>query len=172
VQSGSDPAGRDGQRPRVQRLISGGQTGADQAGLEVAGRLGISTGGFMPKGFRTEAGPRPDLAARFGLVEAETADYPERTERNVLLADGTVVFAGENSRGSRLTVRLCRTHARPCLELRPDLPIKEAAERLRAWLVEHAIGTLNVAGSRESQAPAIGGYVAAVLGRLLQDAHP
>jgi hypothetical protein len=122
----------------------------------------------MPKGFRTEAGPRPDLAARFGLVEAETAEYPERTEHNVLLADGTVVIAGENSRGSRLTVRLCRKHGRPCLELMPELPVEEAAERLRAWLVEHAIGTLNVAGSRESQAPGIGSYMATVLELVLQ----
>jgi hypothetical protein len=104
------------------------------------------------------------LAARYGLVEAEAADYPERTERNVLLANGRAVIAGENSRGSRLTVRLCRKHGRPCLELRLDLPVEEAAERARAWLVEHAIGTLNVAGSRESQAPGIDEYVAEVLG--------
>ena len=121
----------------------------------------------MPKGFRTEAGPRPDLARASALSETATADYPERTERNVLLADGTVVIAGENSRGSRLTVRFCAKHGRPCLELRPDLPVEDAAERLRAWLVEHVIGTLNVAGSRESQAPGIGCYVAEVLWRSL-----
>jgi hypothetical protein len=59
----------------VQRIISGGQTGADQAGLEAAERLGIPTGGFMPKGFHTETGPRPVLAARYGLVETATEDY-------------------------------------------------------------------------------------------------
>jgi Circularly permutated YpsA SLOG family len=135
---------------QVQRIVSGGQTGADQAGLEAAEQLGVPTGGFMPKGFRTETGPRPDLAARYGLQETATADYPERTEQNVLLADGTVVIAGENSRGSRLTVQLCRKHGRPCLAPRPDLLVEEAAERLRAWLVEHAIGTLNVAGRQEA----------------------
>ena len=53
----------------VRKIISGGQTGADQAGLAVAKRLGIPTGGFVPKGFLTEAGPRPDLAAEYGLEE-------------------------------------------------------------------------------------------------------
>jgi predicted Rossmann-fold nucleotide-binding protein len=84
-------------RPRLDRVISGGQTGADQAGLEVAARLGIPTGGVMPEGFHTEDGPRSDLAACYGLVEAGAPAYPERTERNVLLAEGTVVFVAESS---------------------------------------------------------------------------
>ena len=99
----------------IERIISGGQTGADQAGLAVAKRLGVATGGCMPKGWLTEAGPRPDLGATYGLEEAETAAYPERTERNVLAADGTVVFGDARSRGSMLTARLCRRHGKPCL---------------------------------------------------------
>ncbi|MFH7326653.1 YpsA SLOG family protein [Desulfurivibrio sp. C05AmB] len=39
------------------RIISGGQTGADQAGLDVAIKLGIPHGGWIPKGRMTEAGP-------------------------------------------------------------------------------------------------------------------
>src|SRR4051812_35930033 len=149
--------------PVVERIVSGGQTGADQGGLEAAGRLGLATGGFMPKGYRTEDGPRPDLAARHGLVEAETPAYPERTGRNVRLADGTVVFAAEGSPGSRLTVGLCRRHGRPCLELPRDLPAGAAAARLRSWLADNRVRTLNVAGSRESGAPGIGAHVARVL---------
>ncbi len=101
----------------IERVISGGQTGADQAGLAVAKRLGIPTGGYVPKGFLTEAGPRPDLAAEYGLKETDTADYAERTERNVRLADGTVVFGDARSPGSMLTIRLCRRHGRPCLTI-------------------------------------------------------
>ena len=97
----------------VTRIISGGQTGADQAGLAVAKRLGIVTGGFVPKGFLTEAGPRPDVAAEYGLEETNTAAYPERTERNVRLANGTVVFGDAGSPGSMLTIRLCRRQAVP-----------------------------------------------------------
>jgi hypothetical protein len=106
----------------------------------------------MPEGFRTEGGPRPDLAARFGLPGAKSAEYPDRTERNVLLADATVVFAVATSPGSRLTVRLCRRHGRPCLELPVNPPAEETAGRLRAWLAANAVRTLNVAGSLESDA--------------------
>jgi hypothetical protein len=41
--------------------------------------------------------------------------------------------------------------------------------RLREWLTKNAIGTLNVAGSRESGAPGIGAFVAAVITEALQD---
>ena len=153
----------------VTRMISGGQTGADQAGLAVAKRLGIPTGGLVPKGFLTEAGSRPDLAAEYGLEETGTAAYPERTERNVCVADGTVVFGDARSPGSMLTIRLCRRHGKPCLTIPPDAAPDQAARQLRAWLDEHRIATLNVAGNRASQAPEIAQLVRAVLELALQD---
>ena len=104
----------------IERFISGGQTGADQAGLAAARRLAIPTGGFMPKGWLTEDGPRPDLAVTYGLEEAGTASYPDRTERNVLASDGTVVFGDARSRGSMLTVRLCQRHEEPVCVLPLD----------------------------------------------------
>ena len=51
--------------------------------------LGVPTGGLLPKGFLAEAGLQPDLAAEYGLKETDMAAYPEHTERNVRLADGT-----------------------------------------------------------------------------------
>ena len=153
----------------VERVISGGQTGADQAGLAVAKRLGIPTGGYMPKGWLTEDGPRPDLAVTYGLEEAETAAYPERTERNVLASDGTVLFGDARSRGSMLTASLCQRHGKPyCTVPLVDEP-ESAAARLRVWLTEYRIKTLNVAGNRASQAPGIGAFVTAVLERALGD---
>jgi Circularly permutated YpsA SLOG family len=52
-----------------ERVITGGQTGADQAGLRAAKAFGIATGGFMPRGFLTEDGPRPDFSELYGAVE-------------------------------------------------------------------------------------------------------
>ena len=121
----------------VTRIISGGQTGADQAGLAVAKRLGIPTAGFIPKGFLTEAGPRPDLAAEYGLTTA----YQQRTERNVRLADGTVVFGDARSPGSMLTIGLCRRHGRPCVTIPPNAAPDQAARQLRAWLDELRIAS-------------------------------
>ena len=151
----------------VERVISGGQTGADQAGLAVAKRLGIPTGGNMPKGWLTEEGPRPDLAVTYGLEEAETPAYPERTERNVLASDGTVVFGDARSHGSMLTASLCRQIGKPCCMIPLDDNPTDAAARLRVWLNEHRIRTLNVAGNRASQAPGIAVFVTKVLERAL-----
>ena len=153
----------------VERVIAGGQAGADQAGLAVAKRLGVPTGGCMPKGWLTEDGPRPDLAATYGLEEAETAAYSERTARNVLASDGTVVFGDGRSRGSMLTSRLCQRHGKPCCMVPLDGDGDAAAAALRSWLAEHRIRTLNVAGNRASQAPGVAAFVTAVLEQVLGD---
>ncbi len=42
------------------KIISGGQTGADQAALDAAIELGIPHGGWIPKERLTEAGPLPE----------------------------------------------------------------------------------------------------------------
>ena len=43
----------------IQKIISGGQTGADRAALDVAFKLGIPHGGWIPKGRIAEDGPLP-----------------------------------------------------------------------------------------------------------------
>jgi hypothetical protein len=141
--------------PILNRVISGGQTGADQAGLATARRLGIRTGGMMPKGVLTEEGPRPDLARAYDLEEAAAPGDRARAERNVFAACGTVIFGDAHAPGAPLTVWPCRRHRRPCLVIAPCLSVEDAAAWLRQWLDEHAIGTLNVAGNRASQAPEI-----------------
>ena len=71
----------------IQKIISGGQTGADQAALDAAIKLGISHGGWIPKGRITEDGP---LLDKYKLQEMPTDSYPARTEQNVIDSDGTV----------------------------------------------------------------------------------
>ncbi|MBU0966840.1 MAG: putative molybdenum carrier protein [Proteobacteria bacterium] len=48
------------------KIISGGQTGADQAALDIAIKLNIPYGGWIPKGRLTEDGP---LAEKYELQE-------------------------------------------------------------------------------------------------------
>jgi hypothetical protein len=43
----------------IKKIISGGQTGADQAALDVAIESGIPHGGWIPKGRKTENGVLP-----------------------------------------------------------------------------------------------------------------
>ncbi len=137
----------------LEKLISGGQTGADQGGLEAAELLEIPTGGMMPLGFRTEVGERPDLAERFNLVECASPNYPPRTRYNVMDSQGTIVFGDVTTPGSRLTKRMCREGSKPCLVIEE---FDEDSKRLaREFLQMYEIAVLNVAGNRESVTPGI-----------------
>ena len=88
----------------LRKIISGGQTGADQGGLRAAEYLRLETGGVAAKGFRTENGYQEDYLKSFGLINLGL-DYPERTAQNVQDSDGTVVFGRITSTGSKLTIR-------------------------------------------------------------------
>jgi len=161
----------------ITKIISGGQTGADLGGLEAGECIeGMETGGFMPLGWRTQAGPRPEYRVRFGMKETSQKYYPPRTEANVKAADATLIFGNRESRGSRLTIRLCDKHQKPYylqdfpihVEPRgfihsPPSIILEAIVRLTYWLSWNEVGILNVAGNREETNPGIQDFTMAVV---------
>ena len=66
------------------KIISGGQTGADQAGWRAAKAYGIKTGGWMPKGFMTEIGPAPATGITHGAVECASDSYIDQTNAKYL----------------------------------------------------------------------------------------
>ncbi len=133
------------------RVISGGQTGVDRAALDVALELGLDCGGWCPAGRRAEDGPIPVL---YPLLETETADYAERTQRNVVDADATLVLCqGGLAGGTLLTVQVAGAQGKPCLVI--DLRRPWQPQEVRGWLDVCAVRTLNVAGPRESGAPGI-----------------
>lgn len=135
----------------LERVISGGQTGVDRAALDAALAYGLHCGGWCPKGRRADDGAIP---ARYPLEETPSADYRDRTERNVRGSDGTLVLSrGAPRGGTALTLRLARRHRKPCLHL--DLATHPSPEAARAWIEREAIRVLNVAGSRENEAPEI-----------------
>ena len=138
----------------LKKIISGGQTGADQAALDVAIKLGIPHGGWIPKGRRTEKGALPD---KYLLQEMPDDNYAKRTEKNVIDSDGTIIFShGKLTGGSELTQIFTQKHNRPHLHL--DLNIRsefQAAQMIKDWVNLHHIEVLNVAGPRESNDPKI-----------------
>jgi hypothetical protein len=138
----------------IYKVISGGQTGADQAGLRAARRLGLATGGSIPRGFLTEDGSCPSLRD-FGLVEMATVMYPPRTFANVRASHGTMRFAFNFSTpGERCTLRAVQTCGKPHFDvnLKSPPPVEEASR----WIHAHGIRILNVAGNRESTHPGVG----------------
>ena len=145
----------------IRKLISGGQTGADISIVAVGARLGMEVGGLVPKGWRTERGPAPELE-RLGFAEAASSDYRDRTRLNVEFSDATLIFAtNPDSDGTRLTIDHAQRLGRPCLVLDP---FKTGAEkRVRRWLRDTSPEVLNIAGNRESRSPGIGRRVEQVL---------
>lgn len=131
--------------------MSGGQTGVDQAALDVALKLGLSLGGWCPRGRRSERGRIPD---RYPLQECASSKYWVRTEKNVIDSDGTLIlYRSQLEGGTRLTWRMTAKHDRPVLTI--DLDADADPELVRAWLAREQIRVLNVAGPRESSAPGI-----------------
>lgn len=131
----------------LKKINSGGQTGADQGGLEGARLCGIPTGGTAPKGYRTETGPNLKLKTVYGLHEDSSSAYPPRTKKNVRDSDGTLWMGNVGSPGY-----WCTRSAVTNLELWIENPTPEA---LRNWIGLYEIEILNVAGNRESKNPGI-----------------
>lgn len=67
----------------IKKIISGGQTGADQATLDAAIKLGIPHDGWIPKGRKTEDGILPYT---YKLKEFKSAGYgtPNAMDRDDL----------------------------------------------------------------------------------------
>lgn len=154
---------------KLEKLVSGGQTGADRAALDVANQLGIETGGWVPHGRRAEDGKIP---ARYsGLVETETEAYEHRTALNVRDADATLILHyGPPAAGTALTLKLATASSRPHLAIDLDkISEAEAAEQIRSWLAASPIRVLNVAGPRASREPRITAATANVLRAALED---
>lgn len=149
---------------RPSKIISGGQTGADQAGLDAAIELGIPHGGWCPLGRRSEDGPIP---LKYSLKETLSDYYRDRTTRNVQDSDGTVIFIDgsiDKEPGSALTLNLCKMDERPNLLVNLSIDsIESAAKLVRTFVSHYEIKTLNVAGSRASASPGIGPKVFQVL---------
>ena len=133
------------------KIISGGQTGVDRAALDVALKLEIPCGGFCPAGRRAEDGPISD---RYPLIETTESRYDARTSANVQLADGTLIISpAPLSGGTKLTRTLAQNAGKPLLIVHPNSLF--VAELIDQWLKDHRIGTVNIAGPRESTSPGI-----------------
>ncbi len=135
----------------IEKIVSGGQTGVDRAALDVALKLGISSGGWCPQGRLAEDGP---IDERYPLQETTSEDYSQRTKHNVRDSDGTLILTvGKPTRGTALTKTHAEIIGKPCLVI--DLDQKPNAATVHDWIQTYSIQILNVAGPRSSQQPKI-----------------
>ena len=116
-----------------EKIISGGQTGADRAALDIALKYNIPHGGWIPKGRKTEDGLLP---SKYNLQEMPTSSYPKRTEQNVKDSDGTLIFSrGKPTRGTDYTRKMVLKHKKQLLHI--DLNLRtsyDSAYLLIYWI--------------------------------------
>jgi hypothetical protein len=148
--------------PRIDRIISGAQTGADRAALDFALEHGLAHGGWCPKGRRAEDGRIPP---RYALIETPSKDYEQRTRWNVRDSDATLIISKSSTLtgGSAYTRRCAEQLDQPWLHVHPG---SDDPKRIREFLERHRVKILNIAGPRASTEPGITEYVTAVLERL------
>ena len=137
------------------KVISGGQTGADFAGLVAAKAIGLQTGGCMPKGYKTLQGPRPDYRELFDIREHESSSYRSRTFENVRDSDATLRLAHDfTSAGERCTLKAIMQYQRHYLDVQfilgdegMHMGTDRTAEDVAGWINSGEYQVLNVAGN-------------------------
>lgn len=137
---------------KLNKIISGGQTGVDRAGLEAAMELELLHGGWCPRGRKAEDGRIPD---KYELEEHTSDRYPPRTAKNICESDATLILSpgGRPTRGTRLTAKIAHERKKPWLAISPNRD--EHLEKAVAWIIEIDPETLNIAGPRESRFPGL-----------------
>ena len=93
------------------KIVSGAQTGVDRAALDAALECAVALGGWCPAGRLAEDGVIP---SRYPVEELPRAGYRQRTKRNVVDSDGTVIiYFGYPSGGTEQTLVFCIKEKQP-----------------------------------------------------------
>ena len=150
------------------KIVSGGQTGVDLGALKAAKKAGITTGGCLPKGCKTEDRIDLSLKIRYAMYESTKSDYKDRTEQNVSKTDATIIITGVKSRGSELTKNVCVKLSKDYLLV--DINDNDAHTKIVNFVKEifnkkSRKIILNVAGNRESKYPGIENKTIEILDR-------
>jgi hypothetical protein len=131
----------------LKKIISGGHPGAEKAALDAALKLDIPHSGWAYKGRKTEEELLPE---KYKLKEIFDRSFENRIKKNVLEADGTVVFThGKLTIGLKIVEELATKFKRPCVHI--DLnesPLNVAATTIRAWMIRNEIETVYFTGQK------------------------
>lgn len=152
------------------KIISGGQTGVDVAGLDAGLACGLRVGGTMPKDYRTLEGTKPEYAIMYGMKEHQSAEYPPRTLENAKNSDATIwIGQNPNSRGMKCTFNGINKYKKKSLKVDMSNPL--TAEEVAKWIVDNNISVLNVAGEAEQNQKGIYKFALEYLKKVFNLVH-
>lgn len=161
----------------VRKIISGGQTGVDQAALQAAIDAGLEHGGWCPPERVCEAGSIPihfDLKETPVERDPAATDIPrsQRTIWNVRDSDASLIFmvnkeAGKRTdKGTGLGLETAILLDKPHLIASPD---STDAAKIRLWMRGKDIEVLSVGGPSEKTCPGIYEKVYRILTKVFTD---
>jgi hypothetical protein len=150
----------------LRMVISGGQTGVDQAAWRAARSTGLLIGGWCPPGRDNGEDPdthepRPAVPLEFPCLEtpentnaaARNIARGVRTQWNVRDSDATLVLlyrqreAASNDPGTQLTIDTAKERERTVLIV--DMTDIQQVSQVVQWIRVHDVRTLNVGGPAE-----------------------
>jgi Circularly permutated YpsA SLOG family len=148
----------------IEKIISGGQTGVDQAGFLVATEMGIPIGGWCPLSGKDENGHSIfEKYPSYLFNEVQGLSFEEsvaaRTKLNVEQSDATLIIVPGNippeeiPDGTMLTITHAKKLDKPYLLIAVSEP--DATKKIKDWIEEKQVRQLNIAGPRESSCPGI-----------------
>jgi Circularly permutated YpsA SLOG family len=158
----------------MRKIVSGGQTGVDQAALRAAMACGLAIGGWCPPGRVSEDGAIPDI---FQLKETpeecsqDVLDIPrsQRTEWNVRDSDATLVLwpgtFDKRDRGTRYSIDCARRYKKYLLICDPTE--QHDVDKAIDWIIRNDIEILNVSGPSEGTSPGVGALAERFIRELL-----
>ena len=141
---------------KINKIISGGQTGVDMAALKVAKNLQIETGGWAPPAMQNEVGKIPDIYNLKPTPDDRSSNAPDiphsqRTELNVKDSDGALIilpYKEFHCQGTNLALQLAKRLGKPVFTI--FLNEKISKLEFRQWLNENQIQILSIGGPSES----------------------
>jgi hypothetical protein len=143
----------------LRKIVSGGQTGVDRGALDAALAAGFCCGGWCPPGRLSKMA---SSTCAIHLAEIPKGGYNERTLKNVTDSDATlIIYFSELHGGTEKTVLYCIKQHKPYKLIdATETTAARAAELTAQSSLDMTLSVLNVAGPRQSHAPAGHEYAA------------
>jgi putative molybdenum carrier protein len=134
----------------IEKIISGGKPGTEQAALDASIKIGIAYGGWIPKGGHETHNTD---AEKYNLHEMPTANQDENFKKNIRESDGTLILShGSLSRDTEKALRMTRRYSTPLLHV--DLnntSAFNAASLINDWIIDNHLSILHVTGPSQSE---------------------